>query len=473
MARSTVFRWMVQSVGPQMMLRRAAKNGELGARLAIDRRLWADPFPTYERMRAIGEMQHGGLVSSTTSHKIASEVLRSPSFRVGIGSSERLSPLARRMMAMSTDPDAVGPAEPPSMLAVDPPQHTKYRRLVSKVFTARRMAAMEPRVEAIAGELLDEMERRGGVVDLVDMYAGPLPVRVISEILGVPAYMQDSMLEWGNAAAVTLDPALHYRQFRNAARALRRIHSWLDNHLQELRRNPGDDLLSKLAVLVDEGESLDDVELRSTALLVIGAGFETTVNLIGNAVTQLFEHRDQLDALKADPSGWPNAVDEVLRYDSPVQVTVRVAGEDTNVCGHDIPAGRFVSLMLGGANRDPEVFSDPARFDVTRDNARDHLGFSAGIHFCLGASLARLEGAVALRMLFERFPDLTLAGDPVRRELRVLRGYEHLPVSLRGSAVHSPALDGARKPNTIRTSSLHGSDGSGWTSPVSTKPSRS
>jgi cytochrome P450 len=463
---------MVQSVGPQMMLRRAAKNGELGARLAIDRRLWADPFPTYERMRAIGEMQHGGLVSSTTSHRIASEVLRSPAFRVGIGSSERLSPTARRMLAMATDPRAVGPAEPPSMLAVDPPQHTKYRRLVSKVFTPRAMAAMEPRVEEIATELLDEMERHD-TVDLVDMYAGPLPVRVISEILGVPAYMQDSMLEWGNAAAVTLDPALHYRQFRDASKALRRIHSWLDNHLKELRRNPGEDLLSRLALLVDEGENLDDVELRSTALLVIGAGFETTVNLIGNGVMQLLAHPDQLDSLKADASGWPNAVDEVLRHDSPVQVTVRIAGENTEVGGHDIPVGRFVSLMLGGANRDPDVFADPARFDVTRANAREHLGFSAGIHFCLGASLARMEGAVALRMLFERFPDLALDGDPVRRELRVLRGYEHMPVSLGSRSGQASPADGARRPKTMRTSSLHGSEGNGWTSPVSTKPSRS
>jgi cytochrome P450 len=449
MARSTVFRWAVQSVGPQLMLRRAARNGELGARLAIDRSLWADPFPVYEVMRSRGEMLHGGLVSSTTSHRIASEVLRSPVFRVGIGSSDRLSPMARRMMALSTDPDAVGPAEPPSMLAVDPPQHTKYRRLVSKVFTARAVAAMEPRVEAIATELLDEMAKHDRV-DLVDMYAGPLPVRVISEILGVPAYMQDSMLEWGNAAAVTLDPALHYRQFRNAAKALRRIHAWLDNHLKELRRNPGDDLLSRLALLVDEGESLNDVELRSTALLVIGAGFETTVNLIGNAVTQLLAHPDQLEALKADAAGWPNAVDEVLRYDSPVQVTVRVAGEDTEICGHEIPTGRFVSLMLGGANRDPDVFPEPGRFDVTRANARDHLGFSAGIHFCLGASLARLEGATALRMLFERFPSLALDGEPVRRQLRVLRGYEHMPVSLGRPSSHS-----------MRISSLQGSDGSG------------
>jgi cytochrome P450 len=246
------------------------------------------------------------------------------------------------------------------------------------------------------------------------------------------------MLEWGNAAAVTLDPALRYRQFREASHALRQIHHWLANHLVELRRNPGDDLLSKLAVLVDEGETLNDVELRATALLVIGAGFETTVNLIGNGVWQLLAHPDQLRSLQQDPAGWGNAVDEILRFDSPVQATVRVAGEDTDVCGHEVPTGRFVSLMLGGANRDPDVFADPNSFDVTRANARDHLAFSAGIHFCLGASLARLEGAVALRMLFERFPDLAVEGDPVRREMRVLRGYEHLPVRLNRAPVFAP-----------------------------------
>jgi cytochrome P450 len=420
-----------------MMLQREAKRGQLGAKLAVDKTLWDDPFPTYEQMRAQGPLLRGGLVSSTASYDVTREVLRSPSFRVGIGTSERLSPLARLMLARTVDPWAVGPAEPPSMLAVDPPDHTRYRRLVSKVFTARAVAAMEPRVEAIATELLDEMERRqaaGEVIDLIDMYAAPLPVRVIAEILGVPDHMQQKMLEWGNQAAVTLDPALTYGQFRRAATALRQIHHWLANHLIELKRNPGDDLLSRLAMLQDEGETLNDVELRATALLVIGAGFETTVNLLGNAVVLFDEHPEQLDILRADPDCWGNAVDEVLRYESPVQLTVRVAGEDTEVCGHEVQNGRFVSLMLGGANRDPAVFADPQSFDVRRHNARDHLAFSAGIHFCLGASLARLEGSIALRMLYDRFPDLAVEGTPVRRELRVLRGYEHLPVRL-----HAPA----------------------------------
>jgi cytochrome P450 len=433
MARTRLFRWGVQSFGPRMMLRREARAGQLGAKLAIDRQYWDDPFPLYDQMRAQGPLMPGRLISSTASYDVVREVLRSSSFGVGIGSSERLSPIARRALANSTDPWAVGPAEPPSMLAVDPPDHTRYRRLVSKVFTARAVTALEPRVEQIATELLDAMEERaarGEVVDLVDMYCAPLPVRVISEILGVPPHMHGSMLEWGNQAAVTLEVGLRYREFRTADKALRQIHHWLAQHLDELRRNPGEDLMSKLAVLTDDGETLNDVELRATALLVVGAGFETTVNLLGNAVVLFDKHPDQLEILRSDPSGWENAVDEVLRFDSPVQLTVRIAQEDTNVCGHDVQRGRFVSLMLGGANRDPAMFADPGVFDVKRGNARDHLGFSAGIHYCLGASLARLEGAVALRMLYERFPDLTVAGQPIRRNLRVLRGWEHLPVRL-------------------------------------------
>jgi cytochrome P450 len=361
-------------------------------------------------------------------------VLRSPDFGT-VPTEARLARVVR-LAIRAGGRGPLGPVEPPSMLAVDPPDHTKYRRLVSKVFTPRAVAAMETRVETIADELLDTMDRRSAdaPLDLVEMYAGPLPVRIIAEILGVPEELQPNMLEWGNAAAVTLDPALHYREFKVASQALRQIHHMLADHLVRLKKDPGDDLLSKLAVLVDEGETLNDVELRATALLVIGAGFETTVNLIANGVVQLLKHPDQLAALRADPSGWPNAVDEILRYDSPVQATVRVAGEDTELAGQHVDAGRFVSLMIGGANRDPDVFPDPNRFDVTRANARDHLAFSAGIHYCLGASLARLEGAVALRKLFERFPDLAISGPPVRRRMRVLRGYEHLPVRLHATA---------------------------------------
>src|SRR5947209_4847008 len=438
MARSTLLRWAVQSLGPTMALKRSAKAGEIGPRLATDVTTWHDPIPWYDAMRAQGALYAGKVVHNTASHAVASEVLRSPVFKVGF-TPESLPPFARGIVRLAFDDRYPGPAEPPSMLAVDPPQHTKYRRLVSKVFTARAVAALEPRVEQIADELLAEMAKHD-TLDLVKHYAEPLPVRIIAEILGIPPHMHAQLVEWGNAAAVTLDPALTYPVFKRAAIALREMHLWLDQHLNELRRNPGDDLMSKLAVLRDEGESLNQVELCSVALLVTGAGFETTVNLISNGVMALLQHPDQLEILRNDASLWENAADEILRWDSPVQATARFAAEDTVVCGHPVKKGRFVTLMLAGANRDPDVFPNPHEFDVRRANARDHLGFSAGIHFCLGASLARLEGAVALRKLFERFPDLSLDGIPSRRPLRVLRGFEHFPVR---TNVRSEALSTA------------------------------
>jgi hypothetical protein len=204
----------------------------------------------------------------------------------------------------------------------------------------------------------------------------------------------------------------------------------LDEHIADLRRAPGDDLLSELVQISEDGDRLTDQELRVNTLLLLGAGFETTVNLIGNAVALLLQHPDQLAELRFDPAGWPNAVDEVLRYDSPVQVTVRVAREDTELAGQPMKAGQALVLMLGAANRDPAVFTDPDRFDVTRPEARLHLAFSAGIHYCLGAQLARLEASIALQALFERFPDLATAAPPTRRRTRVLHGFEKFPVAV-------------------------------------------
>src|SRR3954447_1410326 len=438
MARSTFLRWAVQSLGPTLALKRSAKAGEIGPKIAVDKETWRDPFPWYDALRRQDKLVAGQVVYSTASHQVCSEVLRSPSFRVGFDTSS-LPPIARTAFNLAFDRNYPGPAEPPSLLAVDPPDHTKYRRLVSKAFTARAVAALQKRVEATADELLDAMESRD-TVDLVEAYAAPLPVRIIAEILGVPEPMHQQLLEWGNAAAVTLDPALSYRTFKKAADALREMHVYLGGHLAELRRNPGDDLMSQLATLQDDGDTMSDVELRATALLVLGAGFETTVNLIGNGVMALLTHPDQLAILREEPSLWDNATDEILRWDSPVQATARVAAEDVDVAGIPVSAGKFVTMMFGGANWDPEVFPNPHELDVRRENAREHLAFSAGIHFCLGASLARLEGAVALRQLFERFPDLSLDGLPTRRALRVLRGYEHLPVrtNVRAGAL-SPA----------------------------------
>jgi hypothetical protein len=419
-------RWAIAYGLPGVMLRRAARRGDLIARTAVEPALRADPFDAYDELRARGLLVTGRLATATVSHRIANEILRSDRFGVVAGAS--LPSLLERLYAATLDPRALGPVDPPSLLAVDPPDHSRYRRLVSRVFTARAVAGLEPRITEVADGLLRDVADADSF-ELVQRFAGQLPAAVIAEILGVPQSMRAQLLEWGNHAAVTLDPDLRWRPFCQATAALHAFHDWLDSHIAELRRHPGADLLSQLANDADGPERLTDVELRITALLLLGAGFETTVNLIGNAVVQLADHPDQLEALRAAPAGWGNAVEEVLRYDSPVQVTVRICKEETELAGTRIPAGRFIVIQLGGANRDPDVFRDPHVFDVTRTNAHEHLAFSSGIHYCLGASLARLEGTVGLRLLFERFPDLAVAGPPVRHAMRVLRGYESIPVT--------------------------------------------
>jgi cytochrome P450 len=204
----------------------------------------------------------------------------------------------------------------------------------------------------------------------------------------------------------------------------------LTSHLANLRRNPGDDLLSQLISATEDGAGLSERELQATAGLVLAAGFETTVNLLGNGIKMLLDHPDQLAKLRERPELWPTAVEEILRLDSPVQMSARVARKDVEVAGMPIRRGELTVIHLAGANRDPKVFDDPHRFDVERDNAGKHLSFSGGRHFCLGAALARAEGEVGLRTFFERFPDARLAGAASRRDTRVLRGWSTLPITL-------------------------------------------
>ena len=422
----TRVRWVVQHGVVGLAVRRAARTGDLQALSVVDPAHRADPYPLYEAVRARGPLVAGRLGHVTATHAVASEVLRSDDFRAGPDEDAMPRPL-RALARWSRDPRALGPIDPPSLLVVEPPDHTRYRRLVSRVFTARAVEALRGRVQAIADGLLDELEGRP-TVDLVAAYASQLPVTVITEILGVRPEDRDRVLGFGRDGAPSLDVGLTWRQYRHVDQAVRGFQGWLGGHLARLREEPGDDLLSQLVTLEDEGQRLDDTELRAVAGLVLAAGFETTVNLLGNGTVLLLEHPEQLDRLRQDPGLWPMAVDEVLRYESPVQLTGRFAGRDTELAGRRVARGALVVTMLGGANRDPEVFDDPARFDVGRPNAREHLSFSAGRHFCLGAALARLEGEVGLRTLFDRFPELALAPGARRTTTRVLRGWEHLPV---------------------------------------------
>jgi cytochrome P450 len=324
------------------------------------------------------------------------------------------------------------------MLVSNGPEHARFRRLVTRAFTPRAVEALGERVEEIAADLLDDLAARRdpeGVVDVVADYADLLPHLVIAEVLGVPADMRDTFLSWTGPMVPLTDLGTGYLTFRRAEETVRRLNGWFAGHLARLRREPGDDLLSEIVRRADEdaaagGPGFSETDLVVTAGLLLAAASETTVSLIGNAVVVLLDHPDQLASLTAEPAGWPGAVEEVLRFDPPSHITYRHSLSDVTVHGVTIERGKLLMPIFAGANRDPAVFSDPATFDITRENASQHLSFSAGAHYCFGAPLARLETRVALRRFFERFPAARLAERPRRRPTRAMRGYAAIPVQL-------------------------------------------
>lgn len=412
---------------PRTVLRVAGRRGDLQGRLVSVPR-GGDPFPVLEQMRSHGPFYQGKFARVTTSLPVVREVLSSNDFRTGFDPSDLTGPLGKAF-GWASDTGSLGPLVPPSLLVTEPPDHTRYRKLVTRVFSVRAVEKLRARTEEIAEQLLNDLDG-AATVDLVAGYCTLLPVTVIAEILGVPASERERVLGFGAAAAPSLDLGLGWRQFRTVEGALADFDAWLSAHIERLRGQGGDDLLSQLVAIRDEGGGLDDRELKATAGLVLAAGFETTVNLLGNGIALLDEHRDQLELLRQNPDLWPNAVDEILRLDPPVLLTGRTATRDTEIAGTRIQRGALVTTVLAAANRDPSVFADPTRFDVTRENAKDHVSFSAGRHFCLGAALARMEGEVGLRKLFDRFPDLRTLPGARRRDTRILRGYATLPVRL-------------------------------------------
>jgi cytochrome P450 len=425
-------RWGLGHVMPRTAMRIAGRRGDLQGQLVSVPR-GGDPFPVLERIRAQGPLYRGKFAYVTTSLPVVREVLSSNDFRTGFEPGDLSGPIGRAF-EWAAESDALGPLVPPSLLVTEPPDHTRYRKLVTRVFSVRAVENLRSRTEQIAAELLDGFAG-SDPLDLVEAYCTLLPVTVIAEILGVPSSERKRVLGFGAAAAPSLDLGLTWRQFRTVETALADFEAWLGGHLETLRDHPGDDLLSQLVAVKDEDGGLDDRELKATAGLVLAAGFETTVNLLGNGVALLDAHRDQLDLLRSRPELWPNAVDEILRLDPPVLLTGRTAQRDTTVAGTPIHKGTLITTVLAAANRDPEVFADPTRFDVTRANAKDHVSFSAGRHFCLGAALARMEGEVGLRMLFERYPELRTLPGAQRRTTRILRGYAQLPVRLGARAM--------------------------------------
>ncbi|MUL82060.1 cytochrome P450 [Mycobacterium sp. CBMA247] len=407
------------------------RRGDPQARLIADPQVRADPAPFADEMRRRGPVVRGRALLMTFDYDVASDLLRSDDFRVSMLGGNLPRPL--RWAIAKTDTGSLHPLLPPSLLAVEPPDHTRYRKLVSSVFTTRAVARLRERVQETAEELLDSMDGDAGVVDIVDRYCAQLPVAVISDILGVPDADRSQILRFGELGAPSLDIGLTWRQYKEVNSGIHGFETWLTDHLRQLRRNPGEDLLSQIIMASDAGaagEPLNEAELRALAGLVLAAGFETTVNLLGNGIRMLLDHPEHLSTLAARPELWPNTVEEILRLDSPVLMSARVALVDTEVAGTPVQAGELVILHLAGANRDPAVFTDPHRFDIERDNAGRHLSFSGGRHFCLGAALARAEGQVGLQTFFDRFPDARAAGAGSRRDTRILRGWSTLPITL-------------------------------------------
>lgn len=413
----------------------ARRGGDPQARWIADPQVRADPAGFADELRSRGPVIRCRAVLMTVDHDVAGEILRSDDFRVTYLGAGLPAPL--RWINEKTHPGLLHPIEPPSLLTIEPPDHTRCRKLVSSVFTARAVAALRERVQQTANQLLDDLEQQSGgsadVVDIVDRYCAQLPVAVISDILGVPERDRAQILRFGELGAPSLDIGLSWQQFTEVEEGLAGFNGWLEGHLEQLRRNPGDDLMSQLIEASQnstQDAGLSERELQATAGLVLAAGFETTVNLLGNGIRMLLDTPGHLDTLATRPDLWPNTVEEILRLEPPVQISARMARRDVEIAGTGIERGELVILHLAGANRDPQVFTDPHRFDIERDNAGRHLSFSAGRHFCLGAALARAEGEVGLRTFFERYPDARLAGAGVRRDTRVLRGWSTLPITL-------------------------------------------
>ena len=389
----------------------ARVRGDLFSRLIYpgDR---TDPYEIYERMRAIGPMLPTRLGNyTTTSYPISHEVLRSRNFGV--------TPVDGEDIAHNDLLDL-------SLLQLNPPDHTRLRRLAAPAFTPRRMDGYRALVESAINRLLDSAANEGEF-DVMAGYAAPLPITVMTNLLGLPND-SEKFRRIGSTIARALDGVWSLKQARTLAGADAELREVFDELLVRRAVEPGDDLVS--ALVAEQGDKITAAELGPLVRLLLIAGFETTVNAIGSGMRWLLNDRDQWQLLVKEPERAPAVAEEVLRFDPPVQQAVRVALTETEVAGFPIRKNQWIIPVLAAANRDPEVYPEPNRFDITRESPAEHLAFSGGIHYCLGSPLARMELAMALRALAERFPDLRPAGPVEMRPGTTLRGPLRVPVKI-------------------------------------------
>lgn len=386
----------------------------------------ANPYPVYRQLREQGPLQlPESNLTVFASFTDCDAVLRHPS-----SCSDRLkSTSAQRAIA------AGEPARPfgvPGFLFLDPPDHTRLRRLVSKAFSPKVVKSLEPDIAAMVDGLLDEVEEAGRFEAIADL-AHPLPVAVICRLLGVPLEDEAQFSAASTLLAQGLDPFIAFTGQTQGMEERLEAGLWLRGYLRELlaqrRAQPADDLMSGLIAVEESGEQLTEEDIVATCNLLLVAGHETTVNLIANAMLAMLRHPQQWTALSRDAGRAPAIIEETLRYDPPVQLVGRVAGDDMAINGVDIPRGDTMMLLLAAAHRDPAVIERPDEFDPGRSAVR-HLAFGLGPHFCLGAPLARLEAAAALTALTTRFPDARLAAEPVYKPHVTLRGMAGLDVAL-------------------------------------------
>jgi unspecific monooxygenase len=388
----------------------------------------SDPYPAYAELRARGRVHYFEPTDQwlVPHHADVSALLRDR--RLGRTYLHRFSHEEFGRTPPPPEHEPFHTLNDHGMLDLEPPDHTRIRRLVSKAFTPRTVESLKPYVDALAGDLVDALVEAGGG-DLLTDVAEPLPVAVIAEMLGIPESDRAPLRPWSADICGMYELNPSEETAAKAVRASVEFSDYLRELIAERRKRPGDDLISGLIAAHDEDDRLTEQEMISTCVLLLNAGHEATVNATVNGWAALFRNPGQLAALRADHSLVPTAVEELMRYDTPLQLFERWVLDDIEVDGVTIPRGAEIALLFGSANHDDRVFADPCRLDLARTD-NPHISFSAGIHYCIGAPLARIELAASMRALLVRAPTLALAEEPVRKPNFVIRGMEGLRVEV-------------------------------------------